>query len=99
MRLQSKSYSYKTDEFKTINLPKGPQYGIIAQELEKEFPELVVDAIHPGKDDKDGKKISENINYKGVKSIELIPLLLQGMKEQQKIIENLQKRIEQLEKI
>jgi hypothetical protein len=98
MRLQSKSYNFNTEEYKYMNLSTGLHYGIIAQELEKEFPELVVDAIHPGKHDKEKNQVSEEIHYKGIKSMELIPLLLQGMKEQQEIIDNLQKRIEKLEK-
>ncbi len=99
MRLQSKSYYFRTDEYKTINLPQGSQFGIIAQELEKEFPELVVDKVHPAEYDDEENKISDNIHYKGVKSMELIPLLLQGMKEQQVMIENLQKEMKNLKQI
>lgn len=98
MRLQSKSYNFNTEEYKYMNLSDGLHYGIIAQELEKEFPELVVNAVHPGESDEKGNHIGKEIHYLGVNSIELIPLLLQGMKEQQEIIENLQKRIEQLER-
>jgi endosialidase-like protein/trimeric autotransporter adhesin len=98
MRLQSKSFYFKTDEYKYVNFSEGLHFGLIAQELEKEFPELVVDAVHPGKQDEEGNHVDDVLRYKGIKSIELIPLLLQGMKEQQEIIENLQKRIEKLER-
>jgi len=97
MRLQPKSYNFKTDEYKHMNLADGLHFGVIAQELEKEFPELVIDAVNPGEIDEEGNPKGNEVHYKGVNSIELIPLLLQGMKEQQEIIENLQKRIEKLE--
>jgi hypothetical protein len=96
MRLQSKSYNFKTDEYNFMNLSEGLHYGVIAQELEQEFPQLVVDAVHPGQSDEEGIPIGEEVHYKGVNSIELIPLLLQGMKEQQEIIENLQKELKDL---
>ncbi len=99
MRLQPKSYDFKTSDYKYMNLAEGLHFGLIAQDLEKEFPELVVDAVHPGKSNKEGDQLSEDINYKGVNSMELIPLLLQGMKEQQVMIENLQKEMKNLKQI
>lgn len=58
------SYSMKPS-----NLPKGEHYGFIAQDMEKEFPELVrTDSITKLK----------AIDYEG-----LVPVLLQSIKEQQ----------------
>ncbi len=54
------------------------QYGLIAQEVEKVFPEMV-------STDKEG--------YKSVNYIELIPVLLKAVQEQQKEIEVLKKKI------
>ena len=96
--LQTKSYTLKTDEYKHINLSEGIHYGIVDEDLEKAFPELVVNAVHPEIQDEEGNTLKEEIKYKGLNSMELIPLLLQGMKEQQEIIDSLQKRIEKLEK-
>lgn len=58
------------------------QVGLIAQEVEKVFPEVVQTA---------------ESGYKSIDYIKLTPLLLQGIKEQQKQIEDLKKRIEALE--
>ncbi len=56
--------------------------GVIAQEVETVFPELV-------REDFDGKKA---VNYSG-----LIPVLLEAIKEQQSQIESLEQRIADLE--
>ena len=54
------------------------------------FPDLVVDAVHPGKIDEQSSVEEPEIHYKAVKYLELIPLIIQGMKEQQKLIKDLQ---------
>jgi hypothetical protein len=57
------------------------EYGVVAQEVEKVFPELVT-VVDP-----------EN-GYLGVSYIQLIPILLEAIKEQQAIIETLNSKIE-----
>ena len=58
------------------------EVGVIAQEVEKVLPEVV----------------SENAEgYKSVDYTKLTPLLIEAVKEQQKVIEALNKRIEKLE--
>lgn len=62
------------------HFPSGGQYGLIAQELEKEFPELVrLDSI----------TMTKAINYDG-----MIPILLEAIKAQQAQIDNLLVQIE-----
>ncbi len=60
----------------------GPQIGVIAQELEKEFPELVT---------------QWGGDYRGVQYDRLSAVLLEAVKEQQKTIENLNGKVEKLE--
>jgi hypothetical protein len=103
MQLKVSSYSFSQDpQYAPMNLAKGNHYGITAQDLEKVFPELVVDAVHPGKENEKGES-GPSINYKGVKSMELIPILIQAVKEQQAIISeqgaminDLKNKVEQL---
>lgn len=71
-----------------FNFPQGRQIGVIAQDVEKVLPELVIT-------DKDGLK---SVDY-----IKLIPVLIEAIKEQQQIIStqdaklnNLQKQIDEL---
>lgn len=72
LSLNGVSYEMKTDEYKEINLPKGRHYGVIAEEIEKVLPEVVDTAT-------DGTK---RVAY-----TELIPVLIEAIKEQQKAID------------
>jgi hypothetical protein len=79
--LNGVTYKWRNDEFPEIHFESGTQIGLIAQEVEKIFPELVKT------DDK---------GYKGVNYDKLSVLLLEGMKEQQKQIEFFKNENQQL---
>ena len=68
------NYTFRTEEFPERDFTEEKQYGVIAQEVQKVFPELV-------HEDKEGYL---SVNYTG-----LIPVLLQALKEQQQIINQL----------
>jgi uncharacterized protein YlzI (FlbEa/FlbD family) len=75
------SYEWKTDEYKDKNFPNGRHFGVIAQEIEKILPEVV------------------NTDAKGEKSVaytEIIPVLIEAIKEQQKRIDLLEKKLSQM---
>jgi hypothetical protein len=55
-QLKGVSYEWRTDEFPSRNFENGKQLGVIAQEVEKIYPELV-------KEGKDGYK---SVNYSGL---------------------------------
>jgi hypothetical protein len=67
MKVKGYTYDYKTEEFPSKNFVKGQQVGFIAQELKEIFPQLVTE-------DKEGYNY---VNYLG-----MIPVLLEGFKEQ-----------------
>lgn len=94
MRLKPSSYSFKNDEFKAMNLPQGKQMGLIAQELEEVIPELVTTVPAQYEINTDGKKIEHMPEFKAVSYINLIPLLISGIQEQQKTIETQQKQLD-----
>jgi len=75
MQLRGVNYFLKTKEFPEKQFTNTRQIGIIAQEIEKIYPEVVLT-------DKDG--------YKSVDYSRLTPILLEAIKEQQKIIDNRQ---------
>ncbi|MFN8207556.1 MAG: tail fiber domain-containing protein [Bacteroidales bacterium] len=90
MQLRGVQYEWNREAFPDRNFPSGTQTGLIAQEVEKILP----DAVSTMGD-----------GYKSVSYEEIIPLLVEGMKSQQGMIdqlkrqnEELQKRIEFLEK-
>ena len=60
-----------------MNLPKGKQYGLIAQDLEKVIPNLVQVAYDKSMDQ------DHPFEYKAINYIGLIPILSQAIKEQQ----------------
>ncbi len=89
MRLEPKTYTFNNDQYPYLSLAQGKQYGFIAQDVEAVLPELVSEIIHPARVDKDGKEISPRLEYKGLNYIELIPLLVGAVKEQQSKIDSL----------
>jgi hypothetical protein len=70
--LEPVEYKFKTDVKKIVH------YGLIAQDVEKVYPELVNDS---------------NLGFKTVNYMELIPLLLLKMKNMQKEIDDLREQI------
>lgn len=98
MKLKPKSFNYTSDEkYAHMNLPTGEHYGLIAQEVEQVLPELVSDNSHPSATESRGEKSDDPpINYMGLDYMELIPVLIEAVKEQQTIIEKQQEEINQL---
>lgn len=81
LHMNGVSYSWKTQEFKNMGFSDGIHYGVVAQEVEKVLPEIV------------------NTNTSGNKSVsynEIIPVLIEAMKEQQRIIEKQNKEMNEL---
>jgi hypothetical protein len=76
LQLKSVSYSWKQEEFPEKRFDSGTQIGLIAQDVEKVFPELV--------------RTDDN-GYKAVSYEKLSVVLLEGMKEQQHEIETTKK--------
>ena len=83
MKIQGVTYNWKKDKFPDKKFSSDLQYGVIAQDLEKIFPELVLTAS-------DG--------YKAVDYSKLTPILVEAIKEQQKIIVSQQSAIDNLTK-
>lgn len=99
MQLKPKTFNFTSDEqYAHMNLPTGEHYGLIAQEVEQVLPELVSDNSHPSASESRGEKSNDpNITYKGLNSMEFIPILIEAVKEQQSIIEKQQEEIEKQE--
>ncbi len=79
-KLRGVTFNWINDGTKRLN-PDEPQIGLIAQEVEKVIPELV-------RTDQQGDK---SVNYS-----KLTVVLLEALKEQQKMIEELQREVELL---
>ena len=77
------TYKMKADEFPENGFTDETQAGVIAQEVEAVLPQVVV---------------TDQNGYKAVDYSKMVPLLIEGIKAQQKQIEELKKRVKNLEK-
>lgn len=93
--LKPSFYNYKSEDpaLKGLHMPKGINYGFIAQELEEVFPTFVKETINPARFDSTGKEISPEVKFKVVDYISIIPILTAGIQEQQQLLESQQKDI------
>lgn len=82
--LNGVTYDYRTDEFPEKKFNEGEQLGLIAQEVEKIFPQLVV---------------TDNKGYKAVDYVKLVPVLIESTKEQQSQIDGLKQQVDALQKL
>ena len=95
------NYEHDLDKYPTMGLGDNMQYGFIAQELETVLPELVQQKSLPTggarKADADAS-VEENTNetFKMVNYTGVIPVLVEAIKEQQQIIEEMKLEIEAL---
>jgi len=81
----AESFGYSTEK---------EQVGVIAQDVEKVLPQIVVPAPFDIMQLQEGIEISRSgENYKTVHYDKLVPLLIQAIKEQQVMIEELQKKV------
>ncbi len=100
-KLKPKQYEFQTDgKLAEMNLPKGKHYGLIAQDLETVFPELVMETIqYPHHDTSLAKRNSgsaeSRLTFKAVNYTELIPIMIKGMQEQDAEKEALRKTVEE----
>jgi hypothetical protein len=89
LNLNAYSYTFKHD------LTNKKHYGLIAQEVEEEFPELVITKpdINNNNENINQNNNDDIINYKGVNYLEIVPLLVDAIKKQQKQINELQNKL------
>ena len=81
MTLRGVTFDWRRDEFPEKSFPEGRQIGFIAQEVQEVLPELVTKTP-------DG--------YLGVAYGNLVPVLVEAMKEQQKQIDELKAMVKSL---
>ena len=99
LRLKGVEYDYDTEKYNKYTLNPRHQVGFIAQEIEQIIPEAVTEKMltTTNLSRRDGGEDIEEMKIKVVNVDAVIPVLVEAIKEQQKLIEDLQKRIIQLE--
>ena len=97
-RLRGTVYEHNFSLYPDLGLKKGLNYGFIAQEVEDVLPDLVrekniphMNSCYRGTTDVKEAELVKTVSY-----IEIVPLLVEGIKEQQKMIDELKAEIELL---
>ncbi len=81
LKLEGVTYSWRKDEFPNRNFGTDKEIGVIAQELEKVYPELVA---------------TDTEGYKSVQYSHLVPVLIEAIKDQQELIQSLESNVDNL---
>jgi len=105
MNLRPITFEHRLEEYPLMGLPEGVQYGFVAQEVMETVPNVVHEKLYDTEgarqhflnEDVSKFKESEKLFY-GIDELRLISILAGAVQEQQTIIEDLKKRIEELEK-
>lgn len=98
MLLRPTRYEFRIDEFESMNLAEGPQFGFIAQEVQEVFPHLIYSNVPVVKSDSEDKKATEKTEYIGLDYMSLIPILTAAIQEQQVQTEALMLEVESMKK-
>jgi hypothetical protein len=91
LKLSPKKYEYAQDNTYNLDLEKGTQIGLIAQEVEAIIPEIVRNDFQVA--DAQGQLS----NMKGIDYVELIPVLIKAIQEQQVLIDKQNAKIAEME--
>ena len=83
LRLRGVEFEWNQENPQSKNFPEGKQIGVIAQEVEREFPELVT---------------KDSQGYKMVAYDKLAPILIEAVKEQEMQVKSQQNEIGALKK-
>ncbi|HSF43580.1 MAG TPA: tail fiber domain-containing protein [Thermoanaerobaculia bacterium] len=81
-RLRGVRFRWDPERAQEFGFEPGPQLGFVAQEVEEVFPE----AVH-----------TDEQGYKSVKTLDLLPLLVEAVKELNATVEKLDARVKKLE--
>jgi hypothetical protein len=95
-QLQPSRYDYLTQQYPSMNLPAGNHYGFLAQNLESVLPGCVKEAVNPAQYDTLGNVIHDAVPFKAVNYIEIIPILAQGIKEEDQKVSQMQELLAQM---
>ena len=83
MQLRPKSYYYRHEEYPQMDLPDGLRYGFIAQDVQEAFPQFTTPAHQPEELDAAGNVVFASVDYLGLNTSDIIPLLVGSVQEQQ----------------
>lgn len=95
VKLEPKTFDYRSEKRNLLHLPSGRQYGFLAENIESVFPGMVASE---NKSYAFGKNNTRMVSMKSVNTESLIPVLVASVKELKSEIDLLKQEIEQLKK-
>lgn len=100
LRLRGTVYEHDLARYPDLGLKEGLSYGFIAQEVEAVLPDIVKEKSMPhiNSSQRNATEKQPDELIKTVGYVEVVPILVEAIKEQQKLIEALQKKVEALER-
>ena len=97
-QIRGVEYDMRVDEFPAYAFDKQHKFGVISQEVELVFPDMVREReIFSTNCTRDNKEPQQSMKIKTMDYIELIPVLIEAVKEQQNYIDELKKKNAELE--
>ena len=98
--IEVKEYEYKNEgDLSRMDLPKGRQVGIMAQNIENVFPQLTKNSEFDLNDDPDNEDLNRDekiLKFMAVNYIGMIPVTVKAIQEQQEMIKEQQEIIDDL---
>ena len=91
MQLRPKSYRFRTEAHPNKNLPEGYHMGLLAQDVEQVFPDLIREV--PAEEDENNRGKNDLQTTLATNYDELIPVLVGAIQEQQEQIAELQEQV------
>ncbi len=76
------TFDFRTDDYPQLHLQEGNQMGLIAQQVEPIFPNIIKENSSIAEYDSLGNVLVPSVNFKTVDYTKLIPLLISGHQEQ-----------------
>ena len=92
-QLNAHTFDYNPAVAPQLIKPEGMQYGMIAQEVETVFPQLVEQFTAPAKYDANGVLINQEFTYKTVNYPGFVPIIWQMVKDQKAQIDALASQV------
>jgi len=93
LQIPLKTFSYNTEEYGFMGMEDGLNRGLLAQDLETIFPDLVLDMHRPGRVSDEGEQIEPDVDFKAVNMNGLLPIMIASIQEQQTTIDELRSMI------
>jgi hypothetical protein len=79
--LDPKTYEYNREQYPSLNLSSGEQYGLLAENVEKVLPNAVKETVNPPEVDSLGNTVYGAVEFKAVNYTPLITVLVEAVRD------------------